>query len=143
MRFTITHGPRDHQKQVFTVEPSRTTRLPRFLGTGKHRRSTPCNTPRKSSTRDLGISESESDSDSGREADTNIPFVTGAGDNMYGSYDPLPVDTMEGRVTGDSIEVKFRDILTLRNNDLKSDDHMTCGGHDIQLQREQMPVEQG
>ena len=44
---------------------------------------------------------------------------------MYGSYDPLPVDTMEGRVTGDSIEVKFRDILTLRNNDLKSDNHMT------------------
>ena len=113
------------------------------MGTGKYRRCTPGSPLRKSSTRDSGISGSESDSDLEREEDTNIAHVTGSEDNIEGFNDPLPANMVEVRVTGDSIEVKLGANFTPGSNDINADDHVAYDSHDTQLWREQIPVEQG
>ena len=82
---------------------------PRFLGTGKYRRSTPGNSPRKTPNRDSGISQSGSDSEYESEENTDTAHVTGSTEGLNG---PLPADMVEVRVTGDSIEVKLGANIT-------------------------------
>ena len=65
--------------------------------------------PRKCSTRDLGISGSDTDLDSEKEEDTKIAHVTGSEDNIEGFNDPL---IAEVRVTGDSFEVELGANIT-------------------------------
>ena len=93
------------QKRLLLLESN----YPRFLGTGKYRRSTPGSSPRKRPNRDSGISQSGSDSESESEEDTDIAHVTGSTEGLNG---PLLADMVEVRVTGDSIEVELRANIT-------------------------------
>ena len=99
--------PRD-QKRLLLLESN----YPRFLGTGKYRRSTPGSPPRKSLYRDSGISWSGFDSDLESEEDTNIAHVTGSEEIIEGFNGPLQADMVKVRVTGDSIEVKLGANIT-------------------------------
>ena len=93
-------SPHD-QKRLLLLQPD----YPRFLGTGKYRRSNTRASPRKGPNRDSGISGSDTE-DSDREEEDTAHLVRSEESNGRFS-NPLPSDMVEVRCDRESIEIQL------------------------------------
>ena len=97
------------QKRLLLLEPS----YPRFLGTGKYRRSSARGSTKKGPNTDSGISGSDTD-DSDKEEDDAV-HVIGSEETNGEFSEPLHPDMVEVRTDGDSIEVELGANITGSN----------------------------
>ena len=82
---------------------------PRFLGTGRYKRSNTRTTQSSGDSSDSGLSGSDSDDSDREEEDKNEDFVNTVGSQeVQGEFSgPLPSDEVQVRYDGESIEIEL------------------------------------